>query len=149
MISGPKSYLGRFPLRKKKTEILVGAKVEFPIGKTLFHLIVKPGTSRCPTMDMELVQTTRNVNGTRHSVRKFQPRKRAHLFRFSTLSGNFFSVTNPRNVFDLPPNRKFRKFGLNGKRPGTFEKPASFRRLVNGEAYIQEGLEKKVLRDKL
>ena len=118
--------------------------MEFPIGKKLFHLVINPGTSRCPTVDLELVQTTRNVNGTRHSgrdpfnqnsdrsdrekrttskggpvfsklfrldrtdplsfgpkfpeilvewiapsVRKFQPGKRAHLFRFSTFSGNF------------------------------------------------------------
>ena len=80
---------GRFPFRKKNPEISVGAKVEFPIGKKLFHLVLNPGTSRCPTVDLELVQTTRNVNGTRHSVRKFQPGKRAHLFRFSTFSGNF------------------------------------------------------------
>ena len=65
------------------------AKVEFPIGKKLFHLVVNPSTWRCPTVDLELVQTTRNVNGTRHSVRKFQPGKRDHLFRFSTFSGNF------------------------------------------------------------
>ena len=39
--------------------------MEFPIGKKLFHLAVNPGTSRCPTVDLELVQTTRNVNGTR------------------------------------------------------------------------------------
>ena len=63
--------------------------MEFPIDKKLFHLVVNPGTSQCPTVDLELVQTTRNVNGTRHSVRKFQPGKRAHLFRFSTFSGNF------------------------------------------------------------
>ena len=31
----------------------------------------------------------KRVNGTRNSVRKFQPGKRAHLFRFSTFSGNF------------------------------------------------------------
>ena len=80
---------GRFPFRKKNPEISVGAKVEFPIGKKLFHLVVNTGTSRCPTVDLELVQTTRKVNGTRHSVRKFQPGKRAHLFRFSTFSGNF------------------------------------------------------------
>ena len=65
------------------------AKVEFPIGKKLFHLVLNTGTWRCPTVVLELVQTTRNVNGTRHSVRKFQPGKRDHLFRFSTLSGNF------------------------------------------------------------
>ena len=81
--------MGRFPFKKKKTEILVGAKVEFPIGKKLFHMVVNLGTSLCPTVDLELVQTTRNVNGTRDSVRKFQPGKRAHLFRFSTFSGNF------------------------------------------------------------
>ena len=42
-------------------------------------------------VDLKLVQTTRNVklNGTRNSVRKFQPGKRAHLLRFSTFSGNF------------------------------------------------------------
>ena len=44
---------------------------------------------RCPTVDLELVQTTRNINGTRDSVGKFQPGKRDHLFRFSTFSGNF------------------------------------------------------------
>ena len=42
--------------------------MEFPIGKKLFHLVVNAGRSRCPTVDLELVQTTRNVNGTRHSV---------------------------------------------------------------------------------
>ena len=63
--------------------------MEFPIGKKLFHLVVNPGTSRCQTENLELVQTTRNGNGTQHSVRKFQPGKRAHLFRFSTFSGNF------------------------------------------------------------
>ena len=47
--------------------------MEFPIGKKLLHLVLKPGTSRCPIVNLELVQTTRNVNGTRHSVRKFQP----------------------------------------------------------------------------
>ena len=82
-------HIGRFPFGKKNPEISMGAKVEFPIGKKLFHLVVNPGTSRCPTVDLELVQTTRNVNGTRHSVRKFQPGKRDHLFRFSTFSGNF------------------------------------------------------------
>ena len=98
---------GRFPFRKKTPEISMGAKVEFPIDKKLFHLVVRgPGTSRCPTVDLELVQTTRNVNGTRHSVRKFQPGKRAHLFRFSTFSGNFSVGWTDR------------KFWLNGKRPG-------------------------------
>ena len=67
----------------------MGAKVEFPIGKKLFPLVVNPGTSRCPTVDLELVQTTRNVNGTRHSVRKFQPGKRAHLFDFPLFLGIF------------------------------------------------------------
>ena len=48
-------------ISKKTPEILVGAKVEFPIGKKLFHLVVNPGASWCPTVDLELVQTTRNV----------------------------------------------------------------------------------------
>ena len=59
--------LGAFHLGKNP-EISVGAKVEFPTGKKLFHLVVNPGTSLCPTVDLELVQTTRNVNGTRDSV---------------------------------------------------------------------------------
>ena len=36
--------------------------MEFPIGKKLFHLVLNPGTSRCPTVDLELVQTKRNVS---------------------------------------------------------------------------------------
>ena len=80
--------MGAFHLGKKP-EISVGTKVEFPIGKKLFHLVINPGTWRCPTVDLELVQTTRKVNGTRHSLRKFQPGKRAHLFRFSTFLGIF------------------------------------------------------------
>jgi len=31
----------------------------------------------------------KRVNGTQNSVRKFQPGKRDHRFRFSTFSGNF------------------------------------------------------------
>ena len=31
-------------IREKHPEISVGAKVEFPIGKKLFHLVVNPGT---------------------------------------------------------------------------------------------------------
>ena len=80
--------MGAFHLGKKP-EISVGTKVEFPIGKKLFHLVINPGTSRYPTVGLELVQTTKNVNGTRHSLRKFQPGKRAHLFRFSAFLGIF------------------------------------------------------------
>ena len=65
------------------------AKVEFPISKKLFHLVVNAGTWRCPTVDLELVQTTRNVNRTRDSVRKFQPGKRDHLLDFSLFLGIF------------------------------------------------------------
>ena len=85
VIGGFRSVLcvsvGAFHLGKNP-EISAGAKVEFPSGKKLFHLVVSPGTSRCR-------RETRNVNGTQHSIRKFQPGKRAHLFRFSTFSGNF------------------------------------------------------------
>ena len=35
---------GRFPFTKKKPEISVVAKVEFPIGKKLLHLVVNLGT---------------------------------------------------------------------------------------------------------
>ena len=46
---------------EKTAEILVGAKVEFPIRKKLLHLVVNPGTLWHPTMDLEPVQTMRNV----------------------------------------------------------------------------------------
>ena len=35
------------------------------------------------------IKYEKRVNGTRNSVRKFQPGKRAYPFRFSTFSGNF------------------------------------------------------------
>ena len=35
--------------------------MEFLIGKKLFHLVINPSTSQCLTVDLELVQTTRNV----------------------------------------------------------------------------------------
>ena len=94
---GPQRYLKKpwaLSIYEKNPEISVVAKVEFPIGKKLFHLVINPGTWRCPTVDLELVQTTRNVNGTRDSVRKFQPGKRDYLFRFSTFSG-FFKWDEP------------------------------------------------------
>ena len=81
---------GALSIYEKNPEISVVAKVEFPIGKKVVPFGRKPRyVARCPTVDLELVQTTRNVNGTRHSVGKFQPGKRDHLFRFSTFSGNF------------------------------------------------------------
>ena len=52
-----------------------------------------------------------------HSVRKFQPGKQAHLFRFSFFFLEYSSGLKWRNVFRLPPNRKLRKFWLNRKRP--------------------------------
>ena len=41
-----KANLGRFPFYEKNPEISVVAKVEFPIAKKLFHLVVNPGTWR-------------------------------------------------------------------------------------------------------
>ena len=43
----------------------------------------------CPTVDLELVQTTRNVNGTRHSVRKFQPGNGTTFLDFPVFLGIF------------------------------------------------------------
>ena len=90
--------------------------MEFPIGKKLFHLVVNPGTSRCPTVDLELVQTTRNVNGTRHSVRKFQPGKRDHLFRFPLFLG-IFQWDEPTKRVPFTAEPEIPDFWLNGKRP--------------------------------
>ena len=61
--------------------------MEFAIGKKLFQLVINPSTSQCPTMDLELVQTTRNVNGTRDSVQKFQPGKRTTFLGFPLFLG--------------------------------------------------------------
>ena len=52
----------------------------------------------------------KRVNGTRNSFRKFQPGKRAHLFRFSTFSGNFPVGRTDETCSIYTPNRKFRKF---------------------------------------
>ena len=48
---GEVRHFGRFPfsqralsIYEKNPEISVVAKVEFPIGKKLFHLVVNPGT---------------------------------------------------------------------------------------------------------
>ena len=80
---------GRFPFRKKTRKFRWEQKWNFQLVKSCSILVLNPGTSWCLTVDLELVQTTRNVNGTQHSVRKFQLGKRAHLFRFPTFSGNF------------------------------------------------------------
>ena len=63
--------------------------MEFPIGKKLFHLVVNPGTWRCPTVDLELVQTTRNVDETRHSVRKFNRENGTTFLDFPLFLGIF------------------------------------------------------------
>ena len=46
----PETFSWALSIYKKNPEISVVAKVEFPIGKKLFHLVVNPGTSRCPTV---------------------------------------------------------------------------------------------------
>ena len=38
------TFHGALSIYKKTPEISVVAKVEFPIGKKLFHLVVNPGT---------------------------------------------------------------------------------------------------------
>ena len=37
--------MGAFQLGKNTRKFRLGAKVEFPIGKKLFHLVVNPGTN--------------------------------------------------------------------------------------------------------
>ena len=78
-------YRGLFPFRKK-AEISMGAKVEFPIGKKLFHLVVNPGTSLCPTV---AAWNWYKLGETDKWNTKFRSGKQSHLFRFSTFSGNF------------------------------------------------------------
>ena len=59
----------------------------------------------------------KRVNGTRNSVRKFQPGKRAHLFRFSTFSGNFSEGQTDETCSVYRRTGNSGNFGLNGKRP--------------------------------
>ena len=81
---------GRFPFRKKTWKNFGGSKSGISDWLKVVPFGGKPRyAAGCPTVDLKLEQTTRNVNGTRHYVRKFQPGKRDHLVRFSTFSENF------------------------------------------------------------
>jgi len=48
--------------------------VEFPIGKKSFHLVVNPGTSRCPTVDPPGPGT-----GTNYEKRKWNTTFRSEI----------------------------------------------------------------------
>ena len=65
--------------------------MDFPRGKTLFHLILNPGTA--PSAESVTIETGINyekrVNGHEIPFETFQPGKRAYLLSFSTFSGNF------------------------------------------------------------
>ena len=60
-----KLHEGRFPFRKKTRKFRWEQKWNFRLVKSCSIWSYDPGTSRCPTVDLELVQTTRNVNVTR------------------------------------------------------------------------------------
>ena len=67
---------------------------------------------------MELAIKTRNsVNGKQISIGKFPPGKRDYLSRNSAFFRKISSGTTEKVVFHLHPNRNFRKFSVNGKRP--------------------------------
>ena len=101
----------------KNPEISVVAKVEFPIGKKLFHLVVNPGMwpgARSWTWNWYKLQET----SMEHDIPFGNSnRENGTTFLDFPLFLGISSGTNRRNVFHLPPNRKFRKFWLNGKRP--------------------------------
>ena len=70
--------------------------MEFPIGKNLFHLVVNPGTWLYPTVDLELVQTTRNVQ-TENEVPFGNPnRENRPIFLNFPLFLGIFQWTNRR-----------------------------------------------------
>ena len=54
-----------------------------------FDLLTGRDRFSCRGPGTGTINSEKRVNGTRNSVRKFQPEKRAYLFRFSTFSGNF------------------------------------------------------------
>ena len=60
----------------------MGAKVEFPIGKKLFQLVVNPRYMAVPDRGHSGTGTNyeKRANRKRGSVRKSQPGKQAHLF---------------------------------------------------------------------
>ena len=71
--------------------------MEFPIGKKLFHLVVNPRYVAVPDRGPGTgINYEKRANRKRSSVRKSQPGKQAHLFKFSTFSGNF-PVDEPTN----------------------------------------------------
>ena len=48
-------------IQEKNPQNFGGSKSGISDWQKFFHVVVNPGTLRCPTMDMELVQTMRNV----------------------------------------------------------------------------------------
>ena len=59
----------------------------------------------------------KRVSGTRNSVRKFQPGKRAHLLDFSTFSGHFPVGRTDETCSIYRRTGNSGNFVLNGKRP--------------------------------
>ena len=81
----------------------MGAKVEFPIGKQLFHLVINPGTSRCPTADLELVQIWNTTFRSEIPSRKTGPP--FYIFHFIW---EFSSLPRRRlrgSSFFIPPHK--------------------------------------------
>ena len=56
------------------------------------------------------------ANGTFFSTGKFPTGKQRYLYKIPFIPGNF-QVERTENVFHWHPNRKFRNFLVNGKRP--------------------------------
>ena len=84
--------------------------MEFPIGKKLFHLVVNPGTSRCPTVDLELVRTTRNVNGTDDIPFGNSNRENGLTFLDFPLFLGIFQWDEPTKRLPFTAEPKVRKF---------------------------------------
>ena len=70
------------------------------------------------TVGLELVKITGEMQLEHEKpVGTFQPGKRDYILSSSTFSGNFPVGRTEKNVFHLAPNRNFRNFWPNGKRP--------------------------------
>ena len=108
---------GALSIYEKNPEISVVAKVEFPIGKKLFHLVVNPGTwpgARLWTWNWYKLQET----SIEHDIPLGNSnRENGTTFLDFPLFLGIFQWDEPTKRVHLPPSRKFRKFWLNGKRP--------------------------------
>ena len=110
-------WLRVLSIQEKNPEISVGAKVEFPIGKKLVHFNLKPRYVAVPDRGPGTGTNYEKGKWNTTFCSEIPTGKTGPPFWIFHFFWEFSSGTSLRNVFHLPPNQKFRKFWVNGKRP--------------------------------